>query len=278
MTDPIDIELLAQHRPDRKSLLLMQHDNEWLAEISGEPQTTHLMPKHAEKFSSGIWGIMAVSSWVKQVIAQRYGINCYLVPNGVDTKLFHPVRPIIDTPTPKILLMYAPQDWKGFPEAVSAALEVSKTHGSVEIMIVGGMLLSFPAADPAYQQFSFPVTVFNIPEQENLASIYSAATVFVSTSWQEGFGMPGLEALACGVPLVTTDSGGVRDYAIPDKTAIVVPPRDVQAMADGIRRVLDSRELRQRLSQEGLHESKKFTWDKTLDKLERVLKDGKLSL
>jgi len=49
--------------------------------------------------------------------------------------------------------------------------------------------------------FPFPITFFNRPPQKNLARIISSADIHLSTSWREGFGLPGLEAMACGVPL-----------------------------------------------------------------------------
>ena len=63
-------------------------------------------------------------------------------------------------------------------------------------------------------------------EQSALGREYDAGRVFAVGSWFEGFGQPGLEALACGVPLVTTDNGGCREYAEDGKTALLVPPRD----------------------------------------------------
>ena len=59
--------------------------------------------------------------------------------------------------------------------------------------------------------------------QPDLGREYDAAQVFVVGSWFEGFCQPGLEAMACGVPLVTTDNGGCREYAIDGETALVVP-------------------------------------------------------
>jgi GT2 family glycosyltransferase len=69
-------------------------------------------------------------------------------------------------------------------------------------------------------------------DQPALGREYDAARVFAVGSWFEGFCQPGLEALACGVPLVTTDNGGCREYAIDGKTALVVPPRDADARLD----------------------------------------------
>jgi GT2 family glycosyltransferase len=111
-------------------------------------------------------------------------------------------------------------------------------------------------------------------DQPDLGREYDAAQVFVVGSWFEGFGQPGLEAIACGVPLVTTDNGGCREYAVDEATALVVPPRDPEAMADAIRRLLDDRDLSAKLARSGLETVKRdFDWEQRTDEFAEVL-DG----
>jgi len=108
--------------------------------------------------------------------------------------------------------------------------------------------------------------------QEALGREYASAEVFVVGSWYEGFCQPGLEALACGTPLVTTDNGGCLEYAIDGETALVVPPRDVEAMADAIDRLLSDRVLARRLSANGLELIEaSFDWEARTDELEERL-------
>jgi GT2 family glycosyltransferase len=111
-------------------------------------------------------------------------------------------------------------------------------------------------------------------EQHALGREYAAARVFAVGSWFEGFCQPGLEALACGTPLVTTDNGGCLEYATDGETALIVPPRDARAMADAIRRLLDDEGLASRLAANGLEVVERdFDWEKRTDEFEAVL-DG----
>jgi glycosyltransferase involved in cell wall biosynthesis/GT2 family glycosyltransferase len=111
-------------------------------------------------------------------------------------------------------------------------------------------------------------------EQPALGREYASAKVFAVGSWFEGFCQPGLEALACGTPLVTTDNGGCREYAIDGETALVVPPRDPRAMADAIRRLLDDDALAARFVANGLEVvARDFDWDRRTEEFEAVL-DG----
>src|SRR5206468_6433357 len=89
-------------------------------------------------------------------------------------------------------------------------------------------------------------------DQQALGREYESSQVFAVGSWFEGFCQPGLEALACGTPLVTTDNGGCREYAVDGETALVVPPRDAPQMAAAIRRLLDDKALAARLIANGL--------------------------
>jgi GT2 family glycosyltransferase len=111
-------------------------------------------------------------------------------------------------------------------------------------------------------------------DQPSLGREYDAGRVFAVGSWFEGFGQPGLEALACGVPLVTTDNGGCREYAVDEETALVVQPQDPEAMADAIRRLLDDRDLSTKLVLNGLDMvSRDFDWEQRTDEFAEIL-DG----
>lgn len=110
--------------------------------------------------------------------------------------------------------------------------------------------------------------------QAALGREYDAAQVFAVGSLYEGFCQPGLEAMACGVPLVTTDNGGCREYAIDGETALIVPPEDPQAMAEAIRRLLDDDVLAKDLAGAGLElVERDFDWEKRTDQLAEVF-DG----
>jgi glycosyltransferase involved in cell wall biosynthesis/GT2 family glycosyltransferase len=108
--------------------------------------------------------------------------------------------------------------------------------------------------------------------QEELAAEYSRAEVFAVGSPFEGFGQPGLEALACGIPLVTTDNGGCREYALDGETALVVPPDDPRALADAVAHLRTDPELAARLRRNGLAlVEERFDWDRSAGELEAHL-------
>lgn len=75
--------------------------------------------------------------------------------------------------------------------------------------------------------------------------------------------------MACGCSVVSTDNGGVNDYAVHGKTALISPPKDPESLAENLLRVLSDDKLRIKLAQAGHQKIQEFTWKKATDELER---------
>ncbi len=96
---------------------------------------------------------------------------------------------------------------------------------------------------------------------DDLAVLYSGATVFIYPSVFEGFGLPVLEAMACGTPVITSNSSSLPEVA--GDAAILVDPYDELALAKAILRLTSDARLRERLSLQGLRQVQNFSWQKT---------------
>ena len=97
-------------------------------------------------------------------------------------------------------------------------------------------------------------------EGEDLAALYSLATVFAYPSLWEGFGLPVLEAMACGTPVLTSDISSLPEVA--GAAAVLVPPTDVEAIADGLLRLLEDAALRADLAERGRRQAANFSWER----------------
>ncbi len=98
-----------------------------------------------------------------------------------------------------------------------------------------------------------------IPDAD-LPAIYSGATLFLFPSLYEGFGLPPLEAMACGTPVVCSNTSSLPEVV--GDAAVMVDPYDVPAMADGIERVLGDPDLQEELRRRGLERAAQFTWER----------------
>jgi len=111
---------------------------------------------------------------------------------------------------------------------------------------------------------------------EEMVDHYARAEVAVVPSLYEGFGLPAAEAMSCGVPVVSTTAGALPEVVGHDGCGILVPPRDHDALAMGIRRLLESGEMRRNMAQAGRKRVEQmFSWrraaEKTLDVYQEVM-------
>jgi len=104
--------------------------------------------------------------------------------------------------------------------------------------------------------------------KEDLPGLYTAAEVFVYPSLYEGFGLPVLEAMACGVPVVTSNTSSLPEVA--GKAGVLVNPQESEAIAGGIEKALDqASELREK----GFKQAQKFSWKKTAEQTLAVYRE-----
>lgn len=109
---------------------------------------------------------------------------------------------------------------------------------------------------------------------EDLPAIYSSAELFVYPSLYEGFGLPPLEAMACGTPVITSNVSSLPEVV--GDAAIMIDPNNSDELADQISKVLNDKDLQKRLREKGFERAKLFSWDKsaleTIKVYEEVLK------
>jgi len=96
---------------------------------------------------------------------------------------------------------------------------------------------------------------------EDLIEIYNLATVFIMPSYYEGFGLPILEAMQSGCPVITTKEGSLSEVS--DSAAYFVSPDSIDSIANGINEIMEDKELRTALSKKGLTQAQKFSWKET---------------
>jgi glycosyltransferase involved in cell wall biosynthesis len=206
---------------------------------------------------------IVISTWLEGIMRDRFRARATVIVTPVDPVLFHPVPGNPDDGTVRALMLHHEYAWKGVADGLEAVAQVRARHPALQLV---GFGVKAPRGPSPYDEFH------ENPPQERLAWLYSRCPIYLCPSWDEGLGMPGMEALACGAALVTYDNGGCRDYAVDGLTALVAPRRDVAALAKALGRAVEDRALRQRLARAGRAlVTQQFDWDRAAERLEAAL-------
>lgn len=166
---------------------------------------------------------------------------------------------------------YAHKNLAGLLRAF-ARLRASR-RDDVQLVLVGDRYRTGDALDRLTNELNLsPAVVFTgFVTNEDLSSLYSSAEAFVFPSLAEGFGLPILEAMSCGVPIVASNASAVPE-AVGD-AGVTVDTQDAEAFAAALRRVLDDSALRSELSRRGLARAARFTWEESARQTLAVYQD-----
>ena len=173
---------------------------------------------------------IANSKWTAEQVEAYAGVPIGgVVPGGVDKRLFHPMR--VDR-THAVVCFGSNRRHKG--------------TDTIEEATSGLSLLKVNTKNA---------------QQRHLAQLINSGQIYVSAAWHEGFNLSALEAMACGLPVVMTDDGGSREYAVDGQNALVVEPRDPSALREQIVRLQRDKALRAHLIAGGLETVWQYNWD-----------------
>ena len=212
--------------------------------------------------------IMSISQWHRQVILTQTGLDSTVISGGVDTSVFRPY-PKHSSETGRKSIFYIMRakthgyTWKGNDDFLAACERLKKLIPDFDIFIV------VPEGEP----FESPVPYLIKPAatDSEMARLYAQSDLFVYTSYFEAFGLPPLEAMACGTALVTTDCGGNRDYARHEENCLIVPPSDINGLTSAMYDLLSNDQKRHLLTSTGLRSVQTWTWQRTAAQVEAFL-------
>lgn len=246
-------EWVNQYNPDKgEKYYLVQGYETW----SGD-----------EKRVEATWKLplkkVVVSKWLEN-IAQNMGeqIAGY-VPNGLNLKHFRIINPIDSRNPKRVGMLYSNIICKGSEDGIKA---LSLVKGRIP-----DLQAAFFGVSPRGKVVPKWAEYHQNPSLHKLVKIYNSCSIFVGSSWYEGWFLPGSEAMACGCAVVSTDCGGIREYAKNEVNALLSPPADPDALAQNLLRVLQDQNLCMKLAREGNEIIKSFTWHKAVEKMEAFL-------
>jgi glycosyltransferase involved in cell wall biosynthesis len=209
---------------------------------------------------------LVIANWLKTLMADQYGDpGAVLIPNGVDWKQFN-FQPREKRSTPTIGMLFGVVDWKGAKVAFNAIRLVQQRLPQLRVICFGAHPLDAVENPPDNFEYHFR------PNQTDIPELYRMTDCWLIPSTIEGFGMPGLEAAACGCPLVSTRCGGPEDYIEHGNNGYLVDVDDVEAIANHIYHVvtMDPGSWRQ-MSCNSSDYVQRFDWDISAGVLEEAL-------
>lgn len=209
---------------------------------------------------------VTISTWLKQIIEIKLESEVKeVIPNAVDDIFYKEVIFDSNTHKIKILMPYRSSRWKGSKEGIEAFKMIKERCSNVEFIMYGPMKgKEIPSWINFYESIS----------DEELRRLYNIADIFVYPSWVEGFGLPPMEAMACGCAVVTTNVGGIPDYSISGSTVITVPVKNPQKLSDSVIKLIENEYERKQIAEAGLKYVQRFTWNEATDKFEGILIDS----
>ena len=238
-----------------------------------------LLPRLARR----VRHIIAVSEFTRSRILERFGIDpsrVTVIPNGVDGR-FAPrpaleverVRADLGLPTARYVLSVGSlEPRKNVNRLLEAwARAVPRLPEDLYLVVSGAKGVARVFSSVSLGRLPPRVLLTGYVPDEHLPALYSGATIFVYPSLYEGFGLPPLEAMACGTPVITSNTTSLPEVV--GDAALLVDPLDVEATARAIERLAGDEAERARLRRLGLERIARFNWDDVAARTWEVLRE-----
>jgi glycosyltransferase involved in cell wall biosynthesis len=196
---------------------------------------------------------IVITNWLKETICDNGGKVEAVVTNGIDLNKFRVKKSIHLRNNCSITMIYSTTKLKGSSEGIEALIRLKNKYPELSVTFFG--------VAPKKEEIPIWIRYIENPSQDEIVDIYNDSAIFLSTSWNEGFGLPGAEALACGCALVTTDNKGCRQYAKDGETALLSMPGEIDVLVKNIEKMIEDNEYRIIMAEEGNQFIQKFGWE-----------------
>jgi len=204
---------------------------------------------------------VAVSSWVRDMVGDA---KASVIDNGIDLSMFRPTNGVRRTTEAfTVGTIAGAAEWKGYRVFLDAIRQIPDQEKRKMRVLVASQI-------PTELPNGMSAQLIKPSGESELVAFYNSCDIFICSSFIEGFGLPGLEAMACGVPVITTSCGGVSQYAN-SSNCFIVAPDDSSEMADSIVKLRRNDNLRVIFRENGLETSRRFSLEKMIEWYLRLL-------
>ena len=216
--------------------------------------------------------IFTPSEYMKKKLIKRFGVdNVTVTPNGVDTSVFHPaaIQTSYEIAGKYILFVGSIQPRKNLARLIAAWHEIKDEFEDISLVIAGDAGHAF-RTEKFFEdkQIRF---LGHIPEAD-LPGLYARAELFVLPSLDEGFGLPVLEAMACGTPVLVSNAGALPEVA--GDAAVIFDVANPAELTASLKCCLQNNALRVSLKEKGLARAKNFLWQHPAEMIWKMLNEN----
>lgn len=244
----VGLRKVADRMDARVRVLYIVGMDEWHDDLllhTQDPATVNFR----QAVKSGGYTIAGCARWITDWIKRNLNPGCQLWWPGVNFTLFHPVPGARRPGELKLISSGKYREREGSICVTKAVEIIRKKHPG--------------ALFETYYKKGLP--------QSEMARFYASGTLWLDGQWYGGLCLAPGEAMACGTPIVCTNIGGVKDYAINNVNALFVPVEDPQAMADAAEKLLRDQALYNRFIYEGFRSIREFTWERSVRQIEGII-------
>lgn len=216
--------------------------------------------------------IFTPSEYMKQKVISRLGAReVILTPNGVDHLLFHPGarQTYFDLPQGYVLFVGTLEPRKNLGRLLQAWNEIKDEFREMWLMIVGVSGRVFKAIRLSHEMER--VRFMGYVDDETLAGLYANASLFVLPSQDEGFGLPALEAMASGTPVIVSDGGALPEVV--GSAGMTFCLAEQHGLKNALKVCLSNAGLCAELRAKGLERAQKFSWQRSAEIVWKSLHD-----
>lgn len=206
--------------------------------------------------------IYTVSSFAKQKLKEIYNVEAKVIPNAVNDKVFF-YEEHKENEIPIITIIGSEEtEFKRIQNIIDAVKIIQKKY-NVKLQWV----------TPTKPIKNIDIDCLVNPAQIEIGNLLRKTDIYVCASIYEAFCLPVLEAMTCGAAVVTTNNGGNMDFVKDNINALVVEKDNINDLVEKIEKILNDRELKNSLIKNGVDESKQYSWDNIMEKIEKYYQE-----
>lgn len=245
--------IVQQLQADRKMYFVQSDESRFYAPKS-------LKSKWAKKTYAMNFEFITMARWLQDWLKNEFGKNSTYVPNGINEAIIFPDKPIKRKENKTRILLEGPINIpsKGMEDAFMAVNRLD-----CEVWCVS----SFGTPKPSWKCDKF----FEKVPFGRMRHIYSSCDILLKMSRVESFAYPPLEMMACGGTAVIGEVTGINEYAIDGFNSLIVEQGDIHGAHKALKKLIENKKLRNKLSANGKKTAKKFRWQPSIDILENII-------